>query len=93
MGWQRDHLRLPTLVGSPGVTLGPSVGGQLDGCPSGPGELAEVVTGQVEGPLDLGFDLAAEAKLMAALSDVDLTEDRFYDRLAPGVVGLALLRS
>ncbi|GEM_PF-5573055 len=28
---------------------------------------------------------------MAALGDVDLTEDRFDDRFAPGLVGLALL--
>lgn len=38
----------------------PSVGGQLGGCPSGTGELAEVVAGKVEGPLDVGLDLAAE---------------------------------
>lgn len=37
-------------------TLG---GGHLGGGPSGSGEFAEVVAGEVEGPLDLGFDFAA----------------------------------
>src|SRR5680860_1740440 len=74
-----------------GVSPSPSGGGQLGGCPSGPCEFAEVVAGQVEGPLEVGFDLAAEPELMAVLCDVDLTEDRFDDRLASGVVGLALL--
>jgi len=49
------------------------------------------VAGKVEGPLDVGFDLAAEPELVAALGDVDLSEDRFDDRLASGVSGLALL--
>ena len=42
------------------VVLEPSVGGHLGGGPSGSGEFAEVVAGEVEGPLDLGFDLAAQ---------------------------------
>lgn len=86
-----DGAALCRDAGGPGVAPVPSVGGYLGRCPSGPGELAEVVACQVEGSLDLRFDLAAEPQLMAALVDVDLTEDRFLDRLASGVAGLALL--
>src|SRR5665811_531681 len=55
-----NYSRSPTVQslvetpGGPGVAPVPSVGGHLGGCPSRPGELAEVVAGQVERPLDGG---------------------------------------
>jgi hypothetical protein len=42
------------------------------------------VAGQVECPLEVGFDLAADSELMAALRDVDLAEVRLHDCRAPG---------
>lgn len=50
--WSLSSRRVaPTLSG----------GGHPGGGPSGPCELAEVVAGQVECPLDVGFDVAAQA--------------------------------
>jgi hypothetical protein len=51
---------LPAPGVAQGVVLEPSGGDHLGGGPSGSGEFAEVVAGEVEGPLDLGFDLAAQ---------------------------------
>ena len=64
--WPRSYSRSPRMhaVCLPRVwrrvVLEPLVGGHLGGGPSGSGEFAEVVAGEVEGPLDLGFDLAAQ---------------------------------
>jgi hypothetical protein len=51
---------LPAPGVASGMVLQPSAGDHLGGGPSGSGELAEVVAGEVEDPLDLGFDLAAQ---------------------------------
>jgi len=67
--WRRGLVTTRGLPGcqplpAPGVAqcvaLEPSVGHHLGGGPSGSGEFAEVVAGEVEGPLGVGFDLAAQ---------------------------------
>ena len=67
--WRRGLVTTRGLPGcqplpAPGVAqcvaLEPLVGDHLGCGPSGSGEFAEVVAGEVEGPFEVGFDLAAQ---------------------------------
>src|SRR5579875_3778158 len=64
---------------------------QPQSVPSGR-QLAQVVADGVERPLAMGAVTAAQAELSGVLADLHLSEGRLDDRLAPGVVGAALLR-